>query len=238
MRIHYIMHMDYETIGVIENWAKQHGHTLTGTLTYRGESLPSIDSFDMLIILGGPQDGKKIQQYNYLMEEIIFIQHVIALNKGILGFCLGAQLIGQALGAPIQASPEKEIGIYPVTLTREGQQDPIFQDLPASFNVIHWHNDMPGLAQGAIHLASSAGCPIQAFKYGDRIYGLQFHMEISRDSLIDMIEHSPTEFTENRYIEKPEVLRSYDLTDIHQDMYKFLNRFTAILEEAPRKACA
>ncbi len=47
----------------------------------------------------------------------------IEANKAIIGVCLGAQLIGEALGAPYEHSPEKEIGSFPITLTEEGKNE-------------------------------------------------------------------------------------------------------------------
>src|SRR3990167_675330 len=113
----------------------------------------------MLILMGGPQSPLKIGEFPYLADEIDLIKTAFLQNKRILGFCLGAQLIGEALGAPTGRSPEKEVGVYPVTLTEEGKKDPLLTDLPDNFPVIHWHNDMPGLLEDSALLAYSEGCP-------------------------------------------------------------------------------
>lgn len=99
----------------------------------------------------------------YLIEEINFIKESIQQNKKILGFCIGAQLIGEALVARTECSPEKEVGVYLITLTNEGLKDPLLEGLSQNFLVIHWHNNMPGLLSNSALLGYSAGCPRKLF---------------------------------------------------------------------------
>jgi GMP synthase (glutamine-hydrolysing) len=96
----------------------------------------------------------------------------------VLGICLGAQLIARALGAEVRAAPEKEIGWYDVTVTAAGRDDPVLGQLAPCEKIFQWHGDTFDLPSGAVHLASSAACAHQAFRYGDRIYALQFHLEV------------------------------------------------------------
>ncbi|NND64655.1 MAG: C26 family cysteine hydrolase domain-containing family, partial [Gammaproteobacteria bacterium] len=152
LRIHYIMHASFETPGIIDEWAKEIGADYTGTKTYAGEILPTADQIDFLVVMGGPQSPIEIDKAPYLKDEISLIADVIAAKKPIIGFCLGAQLIAEALGAKTERSPEKEVGIYPIQLTPEGQQDAILKTFPVEFNVVHWHNDMPGIPEGAVLL--------------------------------------------------------------------------------------
>ena len=152
------MHASFETPGIIEKWAQDRGHNFDGTPTYTGKNLPDAAVVDFLIVMGGPQSPMRMNDYPYLSDEITFISKMIKQNKPIVGFCLGAQLIAEALGARTQRSPEKEVGIYPVRLTDDGRQDPILKSFPAAFEVLHWHHDMPGIPHGAALLAHSTGC--------------------------------------------------------------------------------
>ena len=107
MYILCITHADFESPGVIESWSKKKGHTFRIAKPYLGEKLPSVHDFDVLIVMGGPQSGTKCDEFPYLVDEITLIKTAIQQNKKVLGFCLGAQLIGEALGAPTARSPEK-----------------------------------------------------------------------------------------------------------------------------------
>ena len=96
-----------------------------------------------------------MENYPYLRNEINLITRAMSQQKLILGICLGAQLIAESLGAKIGASPEKEIGVFPLQLTEQGYADPITCHLPDQFQVAHWHSDMPGVLLGAAVLAKS-----------------------------------------------------------------------------------
>ena len=98
-----------------------------------------------------------------------------------LGICLGGQLLASALEAPVTRHHMTEIGFYEVQLTDEGKNDPLFQGLPGYQQVIHWHEDTFGLPHGAVRLATSENTVNQAFRFGRRAYGLQFHIEVTPD---------------------------------------------------------
>ena len=132
-------------------------------------------------------DGKK---------EIAFIKKTIDQNKIILGVCLGAQFIGEALGASFEHSPNREIGVFPLVLTEEGQQDPVFQNFPKTFLVGHWHGDMPGLTADAKILAITEGCPRQVVQYTPKVYGFQCHFEFNAKAIEGMIENCASELEE------------------------------------------
>ena len=101
----------------------------------------------------------------------------------MLGICLGAQLLAKALGARVYRNPQKEIGWDSVEVTAAGQADPLFMGLGAVVPVFQWHGDAFELPAGATLLASSARCAHQAFRYGDRVYGLLFHLEVTSEAI-------------------------------------------------------
>jgi len=150
-------------------------------------------------------------KYPYLNDEINLIRASIEAGKVVLGFCLGAQLISEALGAKTEWSPEKEIGVYPIDLTAVGQKDPLFAGFDPKFNVIYWHSDMPGLPKGAELLAHSDGCPRQAFRYGDRVYGFQFHMEITPEVANDLVANCPDDLEPGKFVQTAETFLASDL---------------------------
>lgn len=228
MDILCITHADFETPGVIENWGKQKGNKFTLCKPYQNENCLLHANFDFLIIMGGPQSPIKVEKYPYLKEEIMLIQRAIQENKIVLGLCLGAQLIGEALGGKTTRSPEKEIGVFPITLTEEGIHDPLLNKFPIKFPVIHWHNDMPGETENSVILAYSEGCPRQIIRYGDFVYGFQCHMEITKSGIEAMINACPRDFASSQFTQSPEALLQQDYEPINQAMVEVLDRLAAL----------
>lgn len=225
MKIHVILHASFETAGCIESWAYENNHSLSFTHSYLDQALPSINNFDFLIVMGGPQSPREQDIYAYLAKEIDLIRDAIRGNKYVMGFCLGAQLIGEALGEVTLRSPEKEVGIWPITLTEDGKRDPLFEGFDDSFDVIHWHNDMPGIPEGSVVIASSPGCPHQAFRYNKRVYGFQFHMEITQDNARIMCDCCPDDLKPSKFTQSKEDILGSDLSAINQKLNLILDRF-------------
>ena len=121
-------------------------------------------SADLLVVLGGPIGVYETDAYPFLVEEIEMVRRRLDAQKPILGVCLGAQLMAAALGARVAPGPAKEIGYAPVELTDAGRASPLarLEGLP----VLHWHGDTCALPPGAERLASTALCPVQAFRCG------------------------------------------------------------------------
>jgi GMP synthase (glutamine-hydrolysing) len=223
MRIHAIIHAPFEKLGVIENWISANNHSLSTTHTYHGEQLPNTSAFDFLIIMGGPQSPLRLDKYPYIGNEIELAKQTIKNNKPLLGICLGAQIIAEALGAKTEHSPNKEIGAYPIEVTNAGLQDPLFKLFPAKFEVMHWHNDMPGVGEGSVVLAKSEGCPRQAFCYGDRTYGFQFHLEMTAELIKEMVNHCPEDLLQGKFVRSKEELLSTDYQLINDKMLVVLD---------------
>ena len=223
-----ITHEDIETPATIKDWAERKGYTFNFCKPYAGQNCLIIDDFDMLIIMGGPQSAREYASVSYLADEVRLIQRAISLNKIIIGFCLGVQLIGEALGAKTERSPEKEIGVYPLTLVPESLHDPVLKKLPLTFPAIHWHYDMPGLTQTCQVLGYSQGCPRQIIKYGSRIYGFQCHLEMTKEDMRIMIQECPEDLTNNIYVQSAEEMLMHDYEAINQTMFKILDAMSAL----------
>jgi GMP synthase (glutamine-hydrolysing) len=136
-----------------------------------------------------------------LREEKRFLAAALEANKTILGVCLGAQLLADVLGAKVYQNAEKEIGWLPISLRSGTRTDLFFPDAPREFSVFHWHGDTFDLPVGADWLASSVGCVHQAFAFGERVVGLQFHLETTPSAVAALIEHCGNELTEGRFIQ-------------------------------------
>lgn len=225
MNILCIMHADFETPGVIESWATENDYIFNICKPYRGEDCLAQPDFDFLIVMGGPQSPLEIEDAPYLVDEIELIREAIAADKKVLGFCLGAQLIGEALGAQAERSPEKEVGVFPIFFTDEVIDDPLLGNFPLILPVIHWHNDMPGETKESQVLAYSQGCPRQIIKYSAKVYGFQCHLEITDEGIIQMIEACPHDLSASKFTQTETELILNDYASINESMLEILDNF-------------
>jgi GMP synthase (glutamine-hydrolysing) len=233
VRIHFVIHESFESAGTYLPWAESRNHEVSWTHVYASEPVPAnADSFDMLVVFGGPQSPRttlaECPYFDSLAEQELIRQ---AINAGriVVGICLGSQLIGEALGASVGQSPEKEIGHYPITLTEAAQQHPLFSHFGSPLTVGHWHNDMPGLTAETVILAESAGCPRQIVQFSDKVYGFQCHMEFTAEAVEGLIQHSEQELAEAKgrlFIRSVEEMRAHDYREMNQKLWAFLDKLT------------
>ncbi|GGF24603.1 hypothetical protein GCM10011339_10890 [Echinicola rosea] len=137
--------------------------------------------------MGGPMGVNDEKDYPWLIKEKSYIRKAMDMDKTVIGICLGAQLVASSLGARVYQNPVKEIGWFPVQKSKEAIGNPLVGSLCDTFTVFHWHSETFDLPRGATRLIESPACKNQAFVYGDRIIGLQFHLEISPQAIRDMV---------------------------------------------------
>ncbi len=232
------MHESFESPGAMETWAKDNRHIVTYTRFYQNNPLPdTVENLDYLIIMGGPQSPATTEAespHYHAKEEIEFIRKAIDAGKLVLGVCLGAQLIGEALGAKFDHSPDREIGVFSINLTEDATKDPIFSTFPETFPVGHWHGDMPGLTPTSAILATSKGCPRQVVRYSEKVYGFQCHFEFTPETVEGMLQnnsHELEDYKELPYIETAEELRKHDYSGMNNLLFKFLDYMQSIYDE-------
>lgn len=207
-RIYYLQHVPFEGPGYIETWAKEKGYELAATKFYERQPLPGIDDFDCLIVMGGPMGVYDESVYPWLKSEKQFIKLAISAHKTVIGICLGAQIIAEVLGAKVYSSEEKEIGWFPVSLSPAARHNRLFRNFPGTFPALHWHGDTFDLPEGAEHIMQTEACANQAFIYGDRVLGLQFHLEASPRTLREMLDNCRHEIVPGNYIQaEKEILK-------------------------------
>src|SRR4029450_11427874 len=135
----------------------------------------------------GDSEGDK---HAFLKQESAFLERAIAAGRPVLGICLGAQVIAQVLGARVFPGEKREVGWGPVTLTDDGSDDPVFGEQPATTTVFHMHGDTYELPADAKHLARSAAYEQQAFRWGEVVYGVQYHLEFT-ETMIQRLASEP-----------------------------------------------
>lgn len=233
MKIHWFQHVPFEGLGTIEDWLRARGHTLTCTRFFAGETAPAdVKGFDWLIVMGGPMNVYQHRDHPWLRAEKRVIRDAVAANKRVLGVCLGAQLIADALGGKVYQNLEREIGWFPVTSVPEGQVS-LFA-FPPETRVFHWHGDTFSLPPGGVWLARSEACEHQAFVIGARVLGLQFHLEMSAADVERIAEACADELTPARFVQsKAEIIAQG--TEGAAGTTALLDRLLTLLErgEAP-----
>jgi GMP synthase (glutamine-hydrolysing) len=223
MHIHYFQHAPFEGLACIANWAQARNHTLSATHWYNNDATPNLGAAGMLIVMGGPMGVYEETQYPWLAVEKELIRGAIAANKPVLGICLGAQLIAAALGAKVYPNREKEIGWYPVTF-----HEPL---APSPGTVFHWHGDTFDLPAGATRLAETPVCKNQAYRVGDRVYGLQFHFEVTPAAMETMLEHLSHELQPAPHVQTAAEMRAgaHHTAANNQWMHSLLNRLEKLV---------
>ena len=202
MRIHSLQHVSYGHLTTIAQWAKHKKLSLSTTLLYQDFELPKFDDFDLLIILGGPMSIFDEGRYPWLKEEKKFIIKVIEKGKTLLGICLGAQLLADAMGARVYKSQYTEIGWHPVSLTEEAKNSRVFGRLPRIFTPFLWHEYSFEIPKGCRRVAESESCVNQAFEYRDKIIGIQFHIE--PPIIKSAISYCGAQMKKGKYVQSPE----------------------------------
>ena len=175
-----IQHAEAEAMGLLEPLCRELGVAWHLCHPYAGEFIPpATHPYQGIILLGGPMHVEEVEAYPFLDAEVQLVQQALRRQVPMLGICLGAQLLAKAAGSRVVRGPAPEIGWFPIRLTAEGQQDPLFAGVPAEFMTFHWHGDTYELPAKAVHLAVSDQYPQQAFRLGPQAYAVQFHGEIT-----------------------------------------------------------
>jgi len=235
MKVHFVLHETFEVPGAYLKWAQERGHQVTTTKVYENETLPeSVDDIDFLIVMGGPQspdEDREAFPYYDPQAEIQLIQKAIKADRYIVGVCLGAQLLSVAYGAEYEHSPEREIGVFPITLTEAGLKDEYVKVLGPALITGHWHGDMPGLSEDAVVLATSQGCPRQIIRFSSKHYAFQAHLEFDPEAVDLLIAADGEEVLDEQsskltFVQNPQAIRDYDYREMNAKLYAFLDSLT------------
>lgn len=182
--------------GTIEDFLAGHNMRYS-IIDLASEETPLTDGFDALVILGGPMSANDTDKFPYIKKEIELVRDFSGKGKKVLGICLGAQIMARAFGAKVYPGPEKEIGWYDIDIDYSGGRDrlmgrlaqhPQTKEYLKSIKVFQWHGETFDIPKGAVRVATSQLYPNQAFRYGEKAYAFQFHIEVREETIYEWLK--------------------------------------------------
>ncbi len=141
-----------------------------------GPELVEVDP-DAVMVFGGAMDAHQEAEHPWLRREKQWLAGIVERGVPVLGVCLGAQLLAEAAGGAVRRLPDPEIGWREVVRAPQSADDPLLGGLPERFTSFQWHSYEAVPPAGATALARS-GAALQAFRVGERLWGIQFHAEV------------------------------------------------------------
>ncbi len=195
-RLLVIQHLEREGPGMFLGLAQERGLEVKVIRVDLGESLPTPEKGDGLLVLGGPMGVADLANsaFPWLLEEVHLIEHALENQNPFIGVCLGAQLLAHAAGGGVEPllgglshNPLAEVGWAPIEPAVEADIDPLIANFRQPLDVLHWHGDRILLPAKAKILASSHRCREQLFRIGPCAYGLQFHLEVEDSDVFNWI---------------------------------------------------
>lgn len=183
-----VKNISHEGPGLLETALEQYNvDAITADLS-GGDGIPDPLCHDALVILGGPQSAN--DDTATMRHEIAQVGRALLAGLPCLGICLGLQVLVSAGGGSVMESPVRETGFFDhegapftITLTGEGEKDPLFRGMDRNFRVFQLHGETVRPRNGMQVLAEGRHCRNQAVRIGPNAYGLQCHFELTMEML-------------------------------------------------------
>lgn len=175
-----------EPAGLFEELLEENSISYQVVDLEKEENLPPTTNFGAIIVMGGPSSANDAS--NAMIQELITIREALAAEIPYLGVCLGLQTLVKAAGGSVIQCKEKEIGfrnsqeaIFKIKLSEAGKNDPILQEIDEEFPIFHLHGETVAPTEGMVLLGRGNGCTNQLIKVAEKAYGIQGHIELTRN---------------------------------------------------------
>ncbi len=235
-RLVVLQHLEREGAGLFESIAEHRGFSICTFRLDLDDSLPELNNGDLLLVLGGSMGIRDIGNSNYpwLIKEVDLLKEALNQNIGIIGVCLGAQLLAYAAGGDVEVlrdrtslQPLAEIGWHTISSHGYELENKLTTLLAKPFPVLHWHGDRILLPTSAKLIAGSSRCEEQLFKIGSLAYGIQFHVETDNVMVNTWIEEDKEFISSNLGIDGQSILKKQQIEYSNKTLETrllFLNR--------------
>lgn len=232
LNIQIFQHVPFEGPATIEPYFISMGHRVRVTKLFAENSAEVLADTDALIIMGGPMGTSDEESFPWLVDEKRAILKAIELDMPILGICLGAQLLAEALGAKVSSMGYREIGWFPVEANKEFLSHSLGKVFPERFSPLHWHGDTFDIPNSAIALGASSACENQGFVYGSKQIGLQFHLEFDQSSVKRLARNAAAELDGTEFVQSEELMlqKAQLFVEADQLLANFLDEFVGLCE--------
>ena len=202
-----IRHQPSVPLGIIGDALETTGTPWRYVDPWRGEAIPDVEDLSGLVVLGGEMNVDEVEEYPWLADTRALLRSAVDAEVPVLGVCLGAQLLTRAMDAPVGAGTGREIGFRKVEVVSSGPDDPLLSAFAPSALVFQFHADACALPDGAQLLATNDDSYVQAFRIGERAYGVQFHFEVTTEVISTWCDETgPSELREVWGTTKPALL--------------------------------
>jgi len=209
MNILLIQHDPLDGPGSLLEWSESRGHSIASFLMSGEAPLPSLESVDFLVSLGGPMGAYEEEKHPWIATEKEYLRQSFAAGKKILGLCLGCQLLADALGGKSFRHTCKEFGWQPIEPTEVGGKWLGTDDV---FMAFQWHGDTYTLPPGAVQLARNEAAEQQAFLMegpaGNQVLGLQFHLEWTEKMALEIVQEPDIAPPVSAFVQSPKEILS------------------------------
>lgn len=187
--MHFLVfqHIEVEHPGIFRDFMRQDGISWDTVELDEGDNIPGLEDYDALIVMGGPMDVWEENEHPWLVTEKQAIrQAIVELNMPYLGFCLGHQLMADALGGKVGKMAKPEVGILDIELTSDGLESALFSGTQKNIKSLQWHGaEVIEPPPGSLILAKSPSCSLQALQYKNTAFSMQCHIEMIDSTVSD-----------------------------------------------------
>jgi len=180
----------FETYGLAVPALRSAGAELLLVDAFEGQSLPALSEVGGVVMLGGTVNADQVDRHPFLLDDRRLTRQAVDAGVPYLGICLGAQILARALDRPVVKAARRELGFEPIHPTEAAGDDLLLSAFADGDRVFQWHQDTFDLPDGATLLATGEDVPHQAYRVGERAWGIQFHFEVDGAELEEWLDEA------------------------------------------------